>query len=165
VNEQSEYVNSRKSNSFAKQIEEAPLYEHDFPDLNNVQPAPVDSTTKHVNIPPHYVEASEIEPIGPSTDLDSMAKPCIPSDASHISRFLVKRDFISSRFTAFDNNPTKYYAWKTNFKNILTDPQVSTLEYLDVLVDWLGPESQRQAKSIRAANIAKPQAAIDLIWE
>lgn len=33
------------------------------------------------------------------------------------------------------------------------------------MVKWLGPESQRQAKSIRAANIANLQTAIDLFWD
>lgn len=86
-------------------------------------------------------------------------------DVTDISQYLAKRDLISSRFTMFDDTPTNYYAWKVHLKNILSDLQVTPLEYLDIMVKWLGPESQRQAKSIRAANIANPQTAIDLIWE
>lgn len=69
----------------------------------------------------------------------------------------------------FDETPTNYmyymYAWKVSLKNNLSDLQVTTLEYPNIMVKWLGFESQHQAKSIQATNITHPQTYLDLLWK
>lgn len=89
----------------------------------------------------------------------------VHSDVTVISQYLGKRDLISSRLTTFDDSPTFYYAWRVSLKNIMSDLQVTPLEYLHIMLKWMGPELLRTAKSIQAANIANPQTAIDLILE
>lgn len=50
----------------------------------------------------------------------------------------------------FDDTPTNYmyymYAWKVSLKNNLSDLQVTTLEYPNIMVKWLGFESQHEPK-------------------
>ena len=58
---------------------------------------------------------------------------------SEITRFLLRKDLLFSRVESF-------HTWKTSFKNVTDEFQVSDL--IDLLIKWLGPESAKHAMSI-----------------
>lgn len=87
------------------------------------------------------------------------------SAMSDLSSFLLKKELLLSRLTKFNERPEQYAMWKASFKSIMIDLKVTSLEELDLLVKWLGPEASRQALSIRASNVNDPSRGLSLIWE
>ena len=59
-----------------------------------------------------------------------------------LSNYLLKKDLLLHRFTAFDDSAQNYTVWKVGFVNILKELKVSPIEELDLLTKWLGPESK-----------------------
>lgn len=102
--------------------------------------------------------------LDPSSNLNPSAKPFSPYGFDHLTRYIAKKDLISSRFSTYDDNPTHYSSWKATFQNIVTEVQASPLEHLDLLVRWLGPDSTKQVQSIRSANVQDPEKALKLAW-
>lgn len=100
-----------------------------------------------------------------TSNLNPSAKPFSPYGFDHLTRYIAKKDLISSRFSTYDDNPTHYSSWKATFQNIVTEVQASPLEHLDLLVRWLGPDSTKQVQSIRSANVQDPEKALKLAWE
>lgn len=56
-------------------------------------------------------------------------------------------------------------SWKTTFQSILRELEVSPLEELDLLQQYLGSESSRYAASNRAANSHNPMRGVEKIWD
>lgn len=110
---------------------------------------------------------SDIRPQTPATtyaEMPPVTRPNIPMFPD-ISKFLLRRELLMSRLYQFCDKPETYFVWKSSFKNVLADLQVSDFEQLDLLVKWLGPESSSYALSIRAANADNPSKALRLLWE
>ncbi|XP_062610035.1 uncharacterized protein LOC134271839 [Saccostrea cucullata] len=80
-------------------------------------------------------------------------------------QFLLKKDLLLTRFSKFTDNPEQYTVWKTSFKNIVKELNVSAFEEMDLLVKWLGPTSANFASSIRASNVHSPERGLRKIWE
>lgn len=81
-----------------------------------------------------------------------------------ISKFLMRKDLLLSRLTKFDDRSEYFDAWRLSFKNIVYELELSSLEELELLGKWLGPESSKYAQSIRVAN-ADPDTACEKLWE
>jgi len=88
-----------------------------------------------------------------------------PSVVSDLTKFLLKKDLLLSRFQNFDDRPENYSAWKASFKSITEELSVTTLEEIDLLVKWLGPESSRFSQNIRSSNVNNPSVGLLRIWE
>ena len=58
--------------------------------------------------------------------------------------------------------PEKYQVWKSGFLQIIREMDVSTREELYLL--RLGPDSGKQAVSIKAANIQDPELGLVKVW-
>ncbi|XP_033733157.1 uncharacterized protein LOC117322392 [Pecten maximus] len=86
-------------------------------------------------------------------------------DTNELTKFLMKRDLLLSRFTQFSDEPQRYTLWKNSFKNLIRELEVTATEELDLLIRWLGPESTQQALSLRAAHTHDERLAITRIWE
>jgi hypothetical protein len=56
----------------------------------------------------------------------------------------------------FDDKPESYESWRASHQSVTKELDVTPFEEIDLLVTWLGPESSRFAKSIRAANAHDP---------
>jgi hypothetical protein len=65
----------------------------------------------------------------------------------------------------FNDQPECFPVWKASFLNISQDLGVNSREELDLLVKWLGPDSTKQAQSIRIANAGDPTEALRKVWE
>jgi len=81
------------------------------------------------------------------------------------TRFLLKKDLLISRLHAFDDKPENYLGWKTSFKLIMKELQASCLEELDLMTKYLGPQSGKQAKTLRSAYGNAPERAVEVIWQ
>ena len=96
-------------------------------------------------------------------NLNPYAQPFRP--VQDIAKFMVKKDLITSRLTPFDDQPARYLSWKMSFKQIMLELDATPLEQLDLLIKYLGPISQQQARNIRSANANYPATAVRLNWD
>ncbi|XP_063404237.1 uncharacterized protein LOC134687709 [Mytilus trossulus] len=80
------------------------------------------------------------------------------------TQFIVKKDLLLSRLCKYDDTPGYFLAWKASFTNVMRELNVTPSEELDLLVKWLGPESCKQALSIRAANVGNASQGVARIW-
>lgn len=83
---------------------------------------------------------------------------------SELIMFL-KKDLLMLRFSNFNDHPETYSLWKTSFRAVTSELDVSPLEESELLVKWLGPESSKIAQSIRTSNIGNHSRALVKIWE
>ncbi|XP_043977905.1 uncharacterized protein LOC122833959 [Gambusia affinis] len=94
--------------------------------------------------------------------------PQTPTEAQgvqEITKYLTRREMLSSGLLQFDDHPENYWSWKMSFQNAIKDLNVTAQEELDLMVKWLGAESGQQAKRIRSANVFSPTVALDLVWQ
>ena len=85
--------------------------------------------------------------------------------ANDLTRFLLRKDLSMSRLSRFNDKPENYQCWKASFSDVTREMGVSAAEEFDLLVKWLGPESQRHAVSLRSAYSKDTSAGLRKIWE
>lgn len=84
---------------------------------------------------------------------------------SDLTRFLLKKDLLLSRLTAFNDKAECFRSWKASFRSVMSELEVSPSEELDLLVKFLGPESSCYAYSIRSTNTHDPAKGLSRLWE
>ncbi|XP_052216072.1 uncharacterized protein LOC127834351 isoform X1 [Dreissena polymorpha] len=89
----------------------------------------------------------------------------VPQTTANFANYMVKKDLLLSRVTKFNDRPEQFYTWKISFRSICTEIETNDREELDLLLKNLGPESGRQANSIRNANPHDVHGALEKIWE
>ncbi|KAL3969206.1 hypothetical protein ACER0C_029163 [Sarotherodon galilaeus] len=82
-----------------------------------------------------------------------------------ITRYLTRRETLSTGLLQFDDHPENYWAWKASFQSAIKDLHVTAQEELGLMVKWLGVESGQQAKRIRSVHVFNPAAALNLVWQ
>ena len=87
------------------------------------------------------------------------------SQINQFSQFLLKKEILLSRFTKFDDQAESFLTWKNTFNSIMKELNVTPFEQLDLLVKWLGPNSSKQATTIRSANAGSPEKGLARIWQ
>lgn len=75
---------------------------------------------------PHLVE--------PIRKLNPEASSFTPNNS--VTRYLLKKDLLLSRLSAFDNRPESYMTWKVSFKTVMSELDVSPFDELDFLLKW-----------------------------
>lgn len=83
---------------------------------------------------------------------------------SVLMKYIMNKDLLLSRLSDFDDRAEGYYSWKNSFYNIKNELDVTATEEIDLLMRYLGPESKRQAVSIRVANSHNDKEALVKIW-
>jgi hypothetical protein len=78
---------------------------------------------------------------------------------------MYRKDFLLSRFVNFDDKPESYESWRASFQSVTRELGVTPFEEMDLLVKWLGPESCKFVKSIRAANAHDPPRGLQRIYD
>lgn len=92
-------------------------------------------------------------------------QPTQRTSMSEMTKFLVKEDILRLRLSKFMDIPGTFVSWKTTFQSVYREIEVSPLEELDLLQQYLGPESLRYAASIRPAYSHNPMIGIEKIWD
>lgn len=87
-----------------------------------------------------------------------MKTPESPTVVSDLTRFLLKKDLLFSRFLHFNDKPETFNTWKTSFKSITEEIQVTPFEEMDLLVKFLGPPnlqlvSEQQIQHIQSEDL------------
>ena len=98
--------------------------------------------------------------------LNPKAEEFKPRDntASDFTRYLLKKDLLLSRLSAFDDKPENYMVWKISFKAVMQELGTTAMEELDFLLKWTGPESKRHILSIKSANASDPAKGLYRAW-
>lgn len=76
--------------------------------------------------------------------------------SSDFTKFLLKKDLLLTRLTSFNEKPETYASWKNSFKNIMEELGVTPVEEIDLLVKWLGKDSQKCAQSLKTSASSDP---------
>ena len=113
---------------------------------------------------------NQYSPVQPthSTPQGSPYKPTAGNDTTNVSdiaRYLARRDLVVSGLTMFDDSPEKYWAWKSSFKNIICGLLLSANKEMDLLIKWLGCDSAKHVRRIRAVHVARPTLGLHKAWE
>ena len=85
--------------------------------------------------------------------------------ANDFTKFLLKKDILSSRLTPFNDLPESYMSWKSTFRSVIVDIGASPAEEIDLLIKWLGSSSKRHAVALKAAYISNPTEGLLRIWD
>ncbi|XP_052688921.1 uncharacterized protein LOC128167316 [Crassostrea angulata] len=104
---------------------------------------------------PHVITAPNLVP--PRTDNTSTM--------ADFSKFLLRKDFLLTRFTNFDDRPENFNSWSSSFRSVILELGVTEFEEMDLLVKWLGPESSKFARTLRSANTHNPSLGVKRIWD
>ena len=80
----------------------------------------------------------------PSSELshNSDHKNNTPCVGTKITKFLVKKELLLSRLSAFNIKSENYLIWKRTFSIIIIDLSVTPMDYLDLPAKYLGPDSR-----------------------
>lgn len=76
-------------------------------------------------------------------------------------RYLARRELVSTGLAQFDDH---YRAWQSSFINAIGDLGLTASEELDLLLKWLGKESVKHVRRIRAVHISNPEVALRKAW-
>ncbi|KAL4009138.1 hypothetical protein ACER0C_002990 [Sarotherodon galilaeus] len=89
-----------------------------------------------------------------------------PSQPTYdLAKYLARSQLITTGLTSFDDQPMNYWAWKSSFKTAIAGLDLSPGEELDLLVRYLGKDSAKQAKQMRAVNIRCPEVGLAMTWD
>lgn len=122
------------------------------PEIRDIRPPPVNQDTHKSSLNPNAAPFEVKQTGGDNVVRD-------------LTKFLLKKELLFSRFTKFTDRPEVFVTWKTRFKIIAEELRVTPFEEVDLLAKYLGPESTKFALSIRAANAAYPDRALKRILE
>ncbi len=87
------------------------------------------------------------------------------SDVFELAKFLARRDLLTGGLSRFNDKPENYWAWKSSFCNAIEGLDLKPSEELDLLVQWLGPESTEHARRIRLVHINYPDIGLSMVWK
>ncbi|XP_057684651.1 uncharacterized protein LOC130910980 [Corythoichthys intestinalis] len=91
---------------------------------------------------------------------------CAPTQPTYdLAKYLARSQLITIGLSAFDDQPMNYWAWKSSFKNAVAGLDLSAVEELDLLIRYLGKNSARQVKQMKAVNIRCPETGLRMAWE
>ena len=68
-----------------------------------------------------------------------------------MTKMIARKDVVLSRLVKFNDSPVRFLSWKQTFSAVTRELGVTPAEELDLLIRWLGPESSRQAESMKVA--------------
>lgn len=120
---------------------------------NQQEPVLYDRTN---SIHSNHAVPSHTESVPTTTDQGNMCE--------EFSKFMVKKDMLLKRIHEFDDRPEFFGSWKNTFLNIVHELNLSPAEEVDLLVQYLGPESKKAALSIQSANYSDSRRAKERIW-
>ena len=129
-----------------------------FPQISNVTTPVFAAVQSQPNFQPSVLQHSmQNDSISPNLLLHNAV--------SDITRFMYRKNFLLSRFVNFDDKPESYESWRASLQSVTMELGVTPFEEIDLLVKWLGPESSKSAKSIRAATAHDPPRGLQRIYD
>lgn len=115
------------------------------------------------------IRSLEEPPINVHSSLNPNALSYNPANTQSLSsdftKFLLKKDLLLTRLTSFNDKPETYASWKNSFKNIMEELGVTPVEEVDLLVKWLGKDSQKYAQSLKTSTSSDPVRELRRIWD
>ena len=126
----------------------------------------VSSTHQTINATNPVYSQPTYQPVHPPFHMQNTSTNSLMHNTiSDITRLMYRKDFLLSRFSNFDDKAETYASWKASFQSVTQELGVTPFEEMDLLIKWLGPDSSRFAKSIRAANTHDPATGLQRIYE
>ena len=83
--------------------------------------------------------------------------------SSDFVKTFLKKDLQLQRLSVFDEKPLTFNSWKSSFKSVVDELDLTSKEEVDLLINHLGSESKNYAKNIAAAS-ATSELALNRIW-
>lgn len=85
------------------------------------------------------------------------------SNVNDFIRYFARRKIVATVLVQFNDKPQNFRAWKRSFNNAVRGLDLTASEEMDLVLKWLGKESDEHAEQIRAIHINNPVAGIEMI--
>ena len=82
-----------------------------------------------------------------------------------MTKMMARKDVVLSRLIKYNDSPVQYLSWKQTFKDVMSELSVTPSEELDLMIKWLGPDSCRQAESMKTASAGNHIEALRKVWD
>ena len=77
---------------------------------------------------------------------------------------MARREVITKKIEKFDDDPENFHTWKTSFKTMLKDIDITPQEELSLLNEYTSEESRKLVQSLRNACIQNPAKGVKEVW-
>jgi hypothetical protein len=77
----------------------------------------------------------------------------------------MKMELLLNRLSTFNEEPGTFPAWRLTFKSVMYEFGTTPQEELDLSVKYLGPESQKYARSMQTSCAGNPKRGLELLWK
>ncbi len=120
-----------------------------------------------LNPQPHHTP--ERQPLNPMVNT-FIPNPPLPSSSSDQSmmksyiEFMARRELIANKIEKFDNNPENFHTWKSSFKNMTNNINITPSEELSLIMEYTTNDSKRLVQKLRNAYMANPEKGVAEVW-
>jgi hypothetical protein len=78
--------------------------------------------------------------------------------------FMARRELIANKIEKFDNNPENFHTWKSSFKNMTNNINITPSEELSLIMEYTTNDSKRLVQKLRNAYMANPEKGVAEVW-
>lgn len=100
---------------------------------------------------------------GKPTDVQR-TQGCGDGVVGDLAQYLIRKDLLVSRLSAFDDICDNYNSWKTTFRQVMLEMKARPSEELDLLIKYLGKDSRRHAINLRSVYARDPDEGLRKVW-
>ena len=81
-----------------------------------------------------------------------------------INKYLLRKELLLTRLIQFDDTPETYMSWKSSFRQVCQELNISASEEIDLMIKWLGEESRKYALSLKNVYRNNPAIGLESLW-
>ena len=81
-----------------------------------------------------------------------------------INKYLLRKELLLTRLIQFDDTPETYMSWKSSFRQVCQELNISASEEIDLMIKWLGKESRKHALSLKNVYRNNPAIGLESLW-
>ena len=81
-----------------------------------------------------------------------------------INKYLLRKELLLTRLIQFDDTPETYMSWKSSFRQVCQELNISASEEIDLMIKWLGKESRKYALSLKNVYRNNPAIGLESLW-
>ena len=81
-----------------------------------------------------------------------------------INKYVLRKELLLTRLIQFDDTPETYMSWKSSFRQVCQELNISASEEIDLMIKWLGKESRKYALSLKNVYRNNPAIGLESLW-
>ena len=81
-----------------------------------------------------------------------------------INKYFLRKELLLTRLIQFDDTPETYMSWKSSFRQVCQELNISASEEINLMIKWLGKESRKHALSLKNVYRNNPAIGLESLW-